>query len=205
MLDRIKSHAFKLLQKLGRLPRGYQALATGLGTLIVISWPRKAAALAPSAQLTYITPAQRDQYYGPITYVAAPTADNPEGIRITNDFEAQNIVRKSFPLIGRAAIHRKAAPSLEAALSEIESRGLGHLVRSFEGGYYPRFVRNSRSNLSSHSYGTSIDINARENAQGTLGTEDQDRLGAIFEQYGWYYGKRFSNPDPMHMEYVLPA
>lgn len=184
--------------KLARLPRGTQALVSGLAALVVLLWPRK------TSKLDYINTATRDLYYGPLRFVPAPTPENPEGIRITNDFESRNIIRKTFPLIGFAAIHKSAAPALEAALTEIQRKGMGHLIHSYEGGFYPRFVRNSKTNLSSHSYGTSIDINARENPQGKLGTPDQDKLAAIFEKHGFYYGNRFSNPDPMHMEYVKP-
>src|SRR5262245_32221515 len=162
------------------------AIATGVG-LIVLLWPRK------TSKLDYITTSQRDRYYGPIQYIPSPTPDNPEGIHITNDFQAKNITREFFPLIGTASIHKLAAPSLRQALTEIERDGLGRYVTSYAGGYYPRFVRGSRSNLSSHSYGTSIDINASSNGQGTQGTQEQEMLAPYFERNGWYWGKRFSN------------
>ena len=159
-----------------------------------------------NAPLAYPTTAQRDAWFGPIQFVPAPTNDNAEGIRITNGFEAANIVRKTFPLIGQAAIHRLAAPSLEAALTEIQRAGLGAKVKSFAGAYYPRFVRGSTANLSSHSYGTSIDINAGENPQGKPPTADQTLLAPYFEKHGWFWADRYKNSprDPMHFEYVIP-
>lgn len=175
-------------------------LAGGLGFLVAI-WPRSARAAGP---LTYITNAQRDAWYGPITYVPAPVAGNAEGIRITNDFEARNIIRKNFPLIGYAAIHKEAAGPLEAALKEIERKGWGYKVRTFAGGFYPRFVRNSNTSLSSHSYGTSVDINADTMPQGSAPTQDQIDIAPIFEKHGFYWGNKFSYPDPHHLEYVLP-
>lgn len=171
-------------------------IAAGTG-LVVLLWPRR------TSKLDYINTQQRQNWYGPITFLAAPTPDNPEGIQIVNDFERQNIVREFFPLIGRAAIHRLAAPSLRQALLEIEKAGLGKYVKTYAGGYYPRFVRGSSTNLSSHSYGTSVDINAGENPQGSQGTAEQARLAPYFEKYGWYWGKNFSKPDPMHFEYVM--
>lgn len=185
------------------------ALAAGAAAIAAALFSsRKASAMTGglAAPLAYPTTRQRDDWFGPIRFEPAPTSSNPEGIRITNDFEARNIVRRSFPLIGYAAIHRLAAPSLEAALRDIERAGLGSKVKSFAGGYYPRFVRGSRSNLSSHSYGTSIDINAGENPQGSPPTPDQAMIAPYFERRGWYWADRFKNSprDPMHFEYVIP-
>jgi hypothetical protein len=168
----------------------------GAAGLIVLIWPRK------TSKLDYITPTIRDSWYGPIRYIPSPTIDNPEGITITNDFKARNIVTKEFPIIGVASIHRLAAPSLEKALREIKAKGWADKIRSFEGGYYPRYVRGSTTNLSSHSYGTSIDINAGTNPQGGRPTPNQTDIASIFERNGWYWGNRFSFPDPMHFEFV---
>ncbi len=155
--------------------------------------------------LVYISAAERDRRFGPLTYRAAPTSSNPEAIVITNGFES-NLTTESFPLIGRVRIHRKAAPSLRAALGEIESRGLGSLVRSFEGSYNPRFVRKSQTTLSSHAYATSIDVNAGSNPQGSPPTAEQSALAPIFERHGWYWGDRFRpTRDPMHFEFIGTA
>lgn len=182
--------------RLTALPFGAKLLGGAVG-LLVLFWPRK------TTPLDYISTSTRDRWYGPIQFVPQPVASNPEGIKITNDFEANNIVRQTFPLIGYAAIHKSAAPSLEAALLEIQRRGYGNKIRSFAGGYYPRFVRKSTVNLSSHSYGTSIDINADTNPQGSAPTADQSDLAPIFEKHGWYWGDKFKpTRDPMHFEYV---
>lgn len=186
----------KLLGIQFRKPNLIQALIASAAGLVVLLWPRK------TTKLDYIDNATRDRWYGPIQYVPAPTADNAEGIRITNDFEAKNIVRKHFPLIGVAAVHRLAAPALEKALTEIQRKGWAHKIKTFEGAYYPRFVRN-RTYLSSHAYGTSVDINARDNPQGGKPTPDQQDIAPIFEKHGFYWGNRFSNPDPHHLEYVI--
>ncbi len=188
----------KLLGQVRNLPKHTQALLAGATGLIVLLWPRK------TSPLSYITTSQRDQWYGPIRFIPLPTIDNPEGISVTNDFYARNIVRKAFPIIGVASIHKLAAPSLEAALREIERKGWASKIRSFEGGYYPRYVRGSSTNLSSHSYGTSIDINAWSNPQGSPPTDDQALLAPIFEKHGWYWGDRFtSKRDPMHFEFII--
>lgn len=163
--------------------------------------------MSRASALHYPTPAERDALYGPLDWEPAPTANNPEAIRITNGFERQ-IVAVDVPLLGRVRIHRGAAPSLVRALEEIERLGWGHKIRSFEGGFEPRVVRRLdgtlSGNLSSHAYGTSIDVNAGSNPQGGEATADQRDLAGVFERHGWYWGARFSTPDPMHFEYVLP-
>ena len=199
MKEGIMAHTIqRILTVVRSLPKGSKALLASAAGLIVLLWPRK------TSPLSYISMSQRDRWYGPIQYIPMPTENNPEGISITNDFYAQNIVRRAFPIIGVASIHRLAAPSLDAALTEIQRNGWADKIRSYEGGYYPRFVRGSNVNLSSHSYGTSIDINAGSNPQGLEPTDDQRLLAPIFEKHGWYWGDRFnSKRDPMHFEFVL--
>lgn len=173
------------------------------GGLSLLRWLRSVPLPAPV--LSYLTPAQRDALYGPLSWVPAPSPNNPEGIRITNGFE-RKVVSVNAPVLGIVRVHEGAAPSLVRALSDIERLGWTDKIRSFEGGFEPRRVRGSASssnNLSSHAYGTSIDVNAGSNPQGGSPTADQRDLASIFERHGWYWGARFSNPDPMHFEYVL--
>lgn len=185
-------------------PRTWLLGAAGLGALwLIVRKPATQAVSQVVARvLSYISNAERDARFGPLRFVPAPTASNPEAIRITNDFPSR-IVRWDFPLIGPASVHELAAPSLHAALAEIEARGMGHLVRQFSGGYYPRLVRNSTTSLSSHAYGTAIDVNADENPQGSPPTADQTQLAPIFEKHGWYWGDKFRpKRDPMHFDFV---
>ena len=189
----LDSPAARQVRAYGLQHKWYLAGAAGLFTLL-LSRGRK--------PLPYLTTAQRDEYYGPIRFVAAPTVNNPEAIRITNDFPSR-VVWRSMPIIGTIQIHEAAAESLDAALREIQRKGWAGKIRSFQGSYVPRFVRGSTKNLSSHSYATSIDVNADENPQGSGPTEDQKLIASVFEKHGWYWGDRFSKRDPMHFEYVL--
>ena len=170
--------------------------AGGIVGLVVLIMPRRTSALS------YIDSSIRDNWYGPIRYIKAPTPDNAEGIIITNDF-SKNIVRHTFPILGAIYLHREAVPSLSKIMQEIERKGWASKVKKFDGSYVPRFVRGSHSTLSSHAYGTSIDINARDNPQGSEPTEDQKLLAPIFEKNGWYWGDRFSKRDPMHFEFIM--
>ncbi len=182
-------------------------IGVGLSTIRWLLGPSASSGVRRGAPLRYPTSAERDALYGPLLWEPAPTADNPEAIRITNGFERQ-IVAVEVPSLGRARIHRGAAPSLVRALEEIERLGWSDKLRSFEGGFEPRVVRRldgtPSGNLSSHAYGTAIDVNAGRNPQGGEATADQRDLAGVFERHGWYWGARFSTPDPMHFEFVLP-
>ena len=181
-------------------------LALALTPAALVGWlMREHVQTAVQVVLRYITNAERDARFGPLRFVPAPRDDDPEAVRITNDFE-KRLITVNFPLIGRARIHELAAPSLFAALKDIESRDLGHLIQSFHGSYNPRFVRGSTTSLSSHAYGTSIDINAGSNPRGSPPTAEQALLAPIFEKHGWYWGDRFRpTRDPMHFEFVGAA
>lgn len=199
-------------------------LALGLGTLaVVILGSRRALAsdgwgnvwvINPEPEpepvypnsyrpRDYITSAERDARFGPIKWLPSPTTSNPEAITITNDFE-KRLVRKTYPgLPGSPTIriHELAARPLELVLQDLDNAGELGLIRTFEGVWNPRLVRGG-STLSSHAYGTSIDVNARENPLGGLPTTDQKRLAEFFEARGWYWGDRFSRRDPMHFEWI---
>ena len=107
----LDSPAARQVRAYGLQHKWYLAGAAGLFTLL-LSRGRK--------PLPYLTTAQRDEYYGPIRFVAAPTVNNPEAIRITNDFPSR-VVWRSMPIIGTIQIHEAAAESLDAALREIDS------------------------------------------------------------------------------------
>lgn len=190
----------KLLQFGLKTIRSHRWTVAGVIGLTSLLYARKKV---PPSTLPYISNSVRDLWYGPIAFMNAPTASNPEGILITNNFK-QNIVRRLFPIIGTIDIHYQAVDSLDAILSEIAQKGWTSKVKQFDGSWVPRYVRGSQSSLSSHSYGTSIDLNARDNPRGSPPTTDQALLAPIFEKHGWYWGDRFTSiRDPMHFEYVL--
>lgn len=156
---------------------------------------------------------QRASLFGKIEYVASPTANNPEGIKITNGFESQNIVMVPLPQLSKATggrytgmrFHKLCANQLKGFFEEIEKEGLLHLIISYSGAYYPRFVRGSKTNLSNHSYGTAFDINVPQNGlnktPALLGQKGCVReLVPIAHKWGFYWGGHFSRPDGMHFE-----
>jgi len=113
-----------------------------------------------------------------------------------------NISTASVSIIGEVTCHRLMIPQLQAALSEIESRGLGNELRpgDYGGCYVPRFIdRNPSLPLSMHAFGLAVDINVSTNQLGTEG-DMNPRIVEIFERWGFVWGGNWSRPDPMHFE-----
>jgi len=113
-----------------------------------------------------------------------------------------NISTASVSIIGEVTCHRLMLPQLQAALSEIESRGLGGELRpgDYGGCYVPRFIdRNPELPLSMHAFGLAVDLNVSTNQLGTEG-DMNPRIVEIFERWGFVWGGNWSRPDPMHFE-----
>jgi len=113
-----------------------------------------------------------------------------------------NISAASVSIIGEVTCHRLMLPQLQAALSEIESRGLGNELRpdDYGGCYVPRFIdRNPSLPLSMHAFGLAVDLNVSTNQLGTEG-DMNPRIVEIFERWGFIWGGNWSRPDPMHFE-----
>lgn len=166
--------------------------------------------------------AARQLRFGPLEFSAAPTANNPERIVITNGWEAANLVRVAVPQLagvtgapagGKIAFHRKAAAQLQALFAAWQTVGLMNRVLTFDGAYNPRFIRGKAAEqlLSNHAFGTAFDINYEWNK---LGTEPAPRSaqGSVFDlvplahAHGFYWGGHFAKRrDGMHFEFAKTA
>lgn len=161
-----------------------------------------------------VSDAARQAIFGPLEFVAAPTADNPEAIRITNGWEGTHLVRVTLPQLvgiaganpsGRVFFHKKGAAQLQGLWAAWQERGLLHRVLDYGGAFNPRFVRGSSTQLSNHAFGTAFDINVPMNR---LGTEPAPPAvkGCVYElvplahQFGFFWGGHFSRRDGMHFE-----
>jgi peptidoglycan hydrolase-like protein with peptidoglycan-binding domain len=157
----------------------------------------------------------RAALFGEFPFVAAPTAREPDGIRITDDWEETNIVWVVVPQLRGVRgtnrkkgiqFHKKGLPQLLAMFQAIGDAGLADRVLRFDGSYVPRFQRGSHSSLSTHSWGSSLDLNADWNDQGTppagLGMRGcLLELVKIANDHGFYWGGHFpSRIDGMHFE-----
>ncbi|MEW6708114.1 MAG: M15 family metallopeptidase [Pseudomonadota bacterium] len=166
-----------------------------------------------------VSNAARQQRFGPLEFVAAPTPDNREALRITNQWDKHNVVMvpvpqvalvKGGPASGRIAFHKKAAQQLQGLWAAWEARGLLDRVLSWEGAYNPRFVRGGADSgtLSNHAFATAFDINAQWNRLGaepaTAGSKGcLYELVPVAHEFGFYWGGHFNRRDGMHFELAL--
>ena len=126
---------------------------------------------------------------------------NPDGtVNPDPKWVAANIRTEEMPLIGRVTGHRVMLPQLRAALNEIAQRGLGAAIYTYDGCYVPRFIAKTPSRgLSFHTFGTAIDLNARDNYRGIAGKMDRTVV-TIFKKWGFAWGGDWNYTDPMHFE-----
>jgi len=75
-------------------------------------------------------------------------------------------------------------------------------------GYCFRMIRGSTENLSNHSSGTAIDLNATDHALGKVGTfpaEKVPMIRALAKKYSLTWGGDYKNrKDEMHFEVAIP-
>jgi hypothetical protein len=159
--------------------------------------------------------AARQGVFGRFSFVPAPQPDNAEAVRITDDWESQNIVKvvipqlpgiKGAPSSGTVRFHRLAAKQLQDLFEAwSKARLLGRLV-SWDGAFVARFIRGSTTVLSNHAFGSAFDLNAAFNP---LGAEPalSGRPGCVYDlvriahDHGFYWGGHFSSRrDGMHFE-----
>lgn len=164
--------------------------------------------------------------FGKFEFRHAPTASNPERIEILGGWVAENIVEVHIPQmdkglfaagnhyarreVGKIHCHRKAAAAFQALFDRWEDAGLMDRVLTCAGAFNARLKRGATSakpaNLSNHSWGTAIDLNAGENPLGRtplgIGARGSVReLVAIANGLGFFWGGHFgSRPDGMHFE-----
>ena len=114
---------------------------------------------------------------------------------------SNNIVKTTVPLLGLISCNRRLLPQLVGAMRELQSQGLGGLVRTFNGCFSPRMQVGNPYALSRHAFGIAVDINAGANRFGQ--PPDQDpRLVDVMARWGFTWGGRWLVPDGMHFEFV---
>lgn len=163
-----------------------------------------------------VTNDQRQALFGPLEFVPAPTAKEPEKIRITNKWDRNNLVKVAIPQLvgvkGAAAdgsiwFHRKVAGQLSQLWDAWEAAGLLDRVHTYDGAYNPRFVRGKAHEqvLSNHAFAMGFDINCARNKLGAQPAPFGSK-GCVYElvpiahQHGFYWGGHFTRRDGMHFE-----
>lgn len=172
------------------------------------SWPMK------PVDTKQLSTEEKEKIFGRFSYVAAPTSQNPEAIKITDDWVKKNIVYVNVPQLklvqyapkGQLVqFHAKAAVQLQRVFKNIDDAGLLNKVLTFGGTWVPRFIRGSTTKLSNHATGCAIDLNVPWNALGTVGAlkgrpGNTRELVAAFYDAGFFWGGWFDRCDPMHFE-----
>lgn len=186
---------------------GYQVTPPNVG-------PEKPTTVRP---LTY---GEKVAKFGLIAVVPAPVPSNPEAVRITNGWSKNNIKTVVIPQLSSISsgpprcevlFHREGEEKLKALFVAWEKAGLLKNVLTWGGSWVPRYVRGSRTVLSSHAWGTAFDINAAWNGLGEVpalyGSKGcvRDLVGLALENGFWWggWGWPGSNPnrlDGMHFE-----
>ncbi len=162
-----------------------------------------------------VTNDQRVALFGRYEYVSAPTAKNPEAIRILGIWEKDYIVDVPIPQLRKALgskasqtmrFHRLASKQLQGLWADWEKENLLDRILVYDGSFVPRFVRGSRTVLSNHAFGSAFDINERYNKLGKrpalIGEKGSVReLVSIANYWGFYWGGHYVNrQDGMHFE-----
>lgn len=159
----------------------------------VVAWARREVTILVTVPSGL---AEIEREFGKIKWVDAAGGY----VEITNDF-ARNIVEHEFPVVGKQMFHTKLVPVLERVLDEIRKRGLDKEIRQF-GTFCPRHkMHNSKNRLSTHSWGIACDVNQATNLPGTRGDLDPG-IVECFEMFGFEWGGRWSQRDPMHAQYA---
>ena len=163
---------------------------------------------------------ERQRLLGAITFTPAPTPDNPEAIRITNDWKKKQLTQVPIPQLrgvhgasssGTVEFNRAVSRQLQALFADWEKEGLLGLLVSWGGTFAPRFIRGSRTTLSQHAHASAFDINVPWNPLGARGALVGERgstreLALTAYRHGFLWGGWFTRKDPMHFEVfkVLP-
>lgn len=173
----------------------------------------------PRAKLHPLSHTQRCAVFGTFSFRYAPTADAPERIEINSAWLRANIVELELPHLAhlrggkplKTHVHRLAAPRWLALFDAWRDAGLSLKIVTFNGAFVSRYKRGKAGgalyDLSNHSWGTAIDLNAKWNGLGKA-PMPVEKLGtviplvAIANELGFAWGGDFSNPDAMHFECV---
>lgn len=103
--------------------------------------------------------------------------------------------------VSRLRCHRLLVPVVDSIFQTIVQDGLRETVTSFGGCFEYRSQRTGHK-LSTHAWGIALDLNPKDNQQGTDGNMDP-RLVALFKSAGFEWGGDWAGrvKDPMHYQF----
>jgi len=123
---------------------------------------------------------------------------------VTPGWESDNMETYREPWMpkGRLYVNKRVWSSLKEAIEACLALNDGYVIRTI-GCFAPR-VKRVNGELSTHSWGIAIDLNADTNPlslDGVLRRDIPDAWVAEFEKRGWTWGGRWKKPDAMHFQY----
>ncbi len=132
------------------------------------------------------------------------SAEGGRGFEQDPRWQAEHIVTRDVPILGRVTCHRAIVPALVGALGEIHKAGLAGLVEqvSYDGCWNPRLVQPG-AGVSRHAWGVAFDLGFSSNPTGFESVQDP-RLVEIFRRWGFTSGDGWLVPDAGHFEFVSP-
>lgn len=110
-------------------------------------------------------------------------------------------VSERFPWFptDRIFINKDFRKKLEAAFANLERVGLQGEIKTYDGCFNERKVRDSDDATSLHAWGMAIDLNASTEKRGRKDTDWSGRFIAIMTAQGLFWGGHFHTvPDNMH-------
>jgi hypothetical protein len=144
---------------------------------------------------TVTPPARAKEHFGEFAVLEQPG----RAVRTGFSWLQEHIVFGEVPILGRIECHRAMFPPLRAAFQELLDRGLGHLVdpSDYGGCWVPR--TSSGAVLSSHAWGTAIDLNVSTNHLGMDPSQPAELID-VMASHGFVWGGDWLLPDGMHFE-----
>jgi len=122
-------------------------------------------------------------------------------VRITNNWERENMALTSLPIVGRLYVHRLIIPIVHGVLDKVKRSPDRDYITTFWC-FNPRHKMHDISKgLSTHAWGISFEVNPSTNS---YGSEGDMPLGIVdkFKNAGFEWGGDWSTPDPMHLQYA---
>ncbi len=149
-----------------------------------------------------LPPVQIKMLFG--EFAAKPDPGRPGYLLIDPAWERAHIATQRVPLLGPVTCNVALFPQIRGAIEQLIADGLAGAVHSYSGCYASRYANRDPSQaISHHTWGIALDVNVPENPYGAPPNQDP-RMVAVFEEWGFIWGGTFVLPDGMHFEYRRP-
>jgi hypothetical protein len=145
------------------------------------------------------------KYFG--EFVAHLPSGSGGWMTLSSAWTSAHLKTESVPILGDVTCNAAMLPALRSALAEVVSSGLSNLVNphDYGGCFAARLVAGpTTDDISHHAWGSAIDLNVSKNPAGGASQQDP-RLVAIFQKWGFTWGGNWLSPDPMHFELQVPG